>query len=634
MLRWLAALLLGVLAGGPAAAADADAPALRVEAARADADSQSPPPTGWEAIRLPDNWSGRWPGHDGVVWYRLRWDEAAGAPPPSRGLRLDYVSLAGAFFVNGHEIGRDRSLVEPLSRSWNLPRYWQLDAPLLRPGANEIWVRVSGLAAYQPGLGEVRLGAPAALRADYERRGFWARSVHWVGLGLTAAMAVVFGMLWLLRRSETSYGWFSLFCLAWAGYVQNNVAYSPWPFATTAEYQQLNHLLLVASLGAFVMFVLEFAGRGGRWGHRAVAAAVAAGCLLTLASPLAWRGDARNLVAVLALALYVAGCLVILRHAWATRRLEMVVLAASLLCPLLAGGHDTLVFIGLIPGDTYYASLSAMGTLLGSSFALTWRMVEGMRMIENFNAELQARVAQARRQLAETLAGQHAAELEQTRLAERMNMVRDLHDGLGMTLSSHLHALRGSGEAAAASGSALSALQEVSDDLRLIIETSSFEGSDALQERLAPLRHRATRLLEAAGIEAEWQFHGVEDCRLESRRTLDFLRVLQEALANVLKHSGATRVRIDVRADADGLLLRVADDGHGLPDPGTGAGGGFGIRNMRARAQRLHGELALDSGVAGTVLELRCPADAAQLLRPEGEDAKAPALRPAGALRS
>lgn len=588
------------------AAGAAAAPALRAEAVRADAQSQVPPATGWEAVRLPDNWAPRWPDHDGVVWYRLRWDEPAGAVPASRGLRLDYVSLAALFLVNGHEIGRDRSLVEPLSRSWNLPRYWQLDAPLLRPGENEILVRVSGLAGYQPGLGEVRIGPPAALRADFERREFWARSVHWLGLGLTVAMAVVFGMLWLLRRSERSYGWFSLFCVTWAGYVQNNVAYSPWPFATTPGYQQFNHLLLVASLAAFVMFVLELAGRGGRWGRRAVAATAVAGWVLTLAPLGAGRADARSLVALLSLGLYVAGVLVILRHAWSTRRIETVVLAASLLCPLVAGTYDTLVFIGALPGDTYYAPLSAMGTLLGSSFALTWRMVEGMRLIENFNAELRARVASARAQLAESLAGQHAAELEQTRLAERMNMVRDLHDGLGMTLSSHLHALREGADPAPGARSALSALQEVSDDLRLIIETSSFEGSDALQERLAPLRHRATRLLEAAGIEAEWHLAGLEHCRLEGRRALDFLRVLQEALANVLKHSGATRVRVDVRAEANDLLLRVADDGRGLPAEAA-TGSGFGIRNMRARAQRLHGTLTLDPQGGGTVLELRCP---------------------------
>lgn len=55
------------------------------------------------------------PGHDGVVWYRLRWD-IAGAPQ-TLGLYMHYVMSAGAISVNGVELDRDESSVEPLSRA-------------------------------------------------------------------------------------------------------------------------------------------------------------------------------------------------------------------------------------------------------------------------------------------------------------------------------------------------------------------------------------------------------------------------------------------------------------------------------------------------------------------------------------
>ena len=166
-----------------------------------------------------------------------------------------------------------------------------------------------------------------------------------------------------------------------------------------------------------------------------VGAAAGLGALLVLLPPPHWQATARSMVALLALLIFLSGCVLIIGHAWRTRRPEIVVLACSLLIPLVAGTHDTLLFMGLIPGDTYFSAPSAMGTLLGSSFALTWRMVQGMRLIEHFNAELRLRVADARRQLAESLASQHAAALVQTRLTERMNMVRDLHDGLGPALA-------------------------------------------------------------------------------------------------------------------------------------------------------------------------------------------------------
>ena len=57
-------------------------------------------------------------------------------------------------------ISRDAQLVEPLTRSWNTPRHWLLAPPLLKPGRNTLLVRVSGIAAYQPGLGPFTLGEP------------------------------------------------------------------------------------------------------------------------------------------------------------------------------------------------------------------------------------------------------------------------------------------------------------------------------------------------------------------------------------------------------------------------------------------------------------------------------------------
>lgn len=583
--------------------------ALRAEAAPADWASPAPPTAGWTPVELPDLWTKRWPGHEGVAWYRLKWDEPPA--PAARGLRIDYTSLAAAVYVNGHEIWRDPRLAEPLSRSWNLPRYWRLDAPLLRPGENEIWVRVSGLPAFQPGLGEVRLGDPAVLQAQQAGSEFWSRSIQWVSIGLALVMGTLYGMLWLLRRSEKSYGWFSAFSLGWSVYTYNNVARSPWPFDSTGPFQYLNQLVLVGSLCAFVMFVLEFTASRRAWMRGAVAGVAVLACVLVLAVHGPWQAAARGLVALMALSTFLWGYGLIVHHALATRRLDVTVMALCMMLPLVAGTHDTLLFLRLIGGERYYASPSTMFTLLGISFALTWRMVQGMRMIENFNAELQERVARATEQLAQSLAGQHAAALQQTRMAERMNMVRDLHDGLGMTLSSHMHTLREGGRPSGGSGVALAALQEVSDDLRLIIETSSFEGSGTLDERLVPLRHRTTRLLEATNIDVEWRMDGLDDCRLDGKRSLDFLRVLQEALANVLKHSGATRVNVGISAGGGELFLCVADNGRGMPgDPARAGASGIGIHSMRARAGRLQGRLQIESGPGGTTLTLRCPLSA------------------------
>ena len=153
-------------------------------------------------------------------------------------------------------------------------------------------------------------------------------------------------------------------------------------------------------------------------------------------------------------------------------------------------------------------------------------------------------------------------------------------------------------------------LKEMRDDLRLVIDTTAQEHAD-LAALIAPMRHRATRLLDAAGIDAHWQIEGIDGLHLEPARSLDLLRLLQEALTNVFKHSRAQRVDIHVRRHGDRLRLQVDDDGVGPPAAGTAStgGGGAGFASMRMRAQRLGGELSVSarSDPQGTRVALELP---------------------------
>jgi signal transduction histidine kinase len=76
-------------------------------------------------------------------------------------------------------------------------------------------------------------------------------------------------------------------------------------------------------------------------------------------------------------------------------------------------------------------------------------------------------------------------------------------------------------------------------------------------------------------------------------------RIAQEALANVRKHAGATRVRVGLHAVDGGVLLVVRDDGSGVPG-GTGAASGpvpghLGLQTMRERAELAGGSFSVSS---------------------------------------
>jgi signal transduction histidine kinase len=83
----------------------------------------------------------------------------------------------------------------------------------------------------------------------------------------------------------------------------------------------------------------------------------------------------------------------------------------------------------------------------------------------------------------------------------------------------------------------------------------------------------------------------------------NLLRVLQEALTNARRHSGAREVLVSLRVEDDDLLAEVSDDGRGF-DPQTAAG--IGLKSMRERAAALGGKIEVESKPGeGTRVRLR-----------------------------
>jgi signal transduction histidine kinase len=83
-------------------------------------------------------------------------------------------------------------------------------------------------------------------------------------------------------------------------------------------------------------------------------------------------------------------------------------------------------------------------------------------------------------------------------------------------------------------------------------------------------------------------------------------RTLQEALNNILKHSGATQAWVELNCEEGRVTLTVEDNGSGFPDGGTT--GGIGITTMRERLSLVGGTLQLRNGKnGGAILEASLP---------------------------
>jgi signal transduction histidine kinase len=99
-----------------------------------------------------------------------------------------------------------------------------------------------------------------------------------------------------------------------------------------------------------------------------------------------------------------------------------------------------------------------------------------------------------------------------------------------------------------------------------------------------------------------------EEPRFSSEASIALYRVAQEALTNILKHSGAKSVDIALAIDREEVLLRIADDGRGIPASRLSAAGSHGMASMRHRVRALGGSLSVSNPASGgTLILVRVP---------------------------
>jgi signal transduction histidine kinase len=270
------------------------------------------------------------------------------------------------------------------------------------------------------------------------------------------------------------------------------------------------------------------------------------------------------------------------------------------------GARDGLVVPLSFRGETY-GVLVALDHLEGdASFT-----VEHERLLESFAASAAMAVASAYSAAAERRRqAVAAAESERTRWA------RELHDETLQAIAGvklMLSAARRQPDAEAmvrAIDDAIMRLQSDMDDLRALIADLRPGALDELG--LEPAILDLVERVQAAGVEVDAQLdlafeRGEDPTRLESELETAIYRTVQEALTNVLKHSEARRVVVELVEDASRATLTVRDDGCGF-DAGE-ATTGFGLVGMRERVLLVDGVLDVSSARGeGTRISATFPA--------------------------
>jgi signal transduction histidine kinase len=439
-------------------------------------------------------------------------------------------------------------------------------------------------------------------------------------LQITFVVASVIALLqlglFLNNRKDTQYGWTFV---AVAGYALISLTFlMP---ALTYAWQMVWNVVLFFSIQAFAVgggvYMLNECGVSPK-AYARFAAIWSSIFLALYGGVLAWQGTV--LPPPYVLTWYLGLCVANLYPAWRlwqlTARHRHWQHAVFLLTYLTVGTAALLDITRLLGSPLVVSKVPVLPLVaalwfLAVCFFLVNDFTTSLRVQREYTAQLAQELAAQREELSRLHALERAAQEASAAALERSRIMQDMHDGLGSQLVSSLVMAR-AGELT--SQQTYELLRSCIDDLRLAIDTSQ-DSPDSLLLALGNLRFRMQPRLKAAGITLLWETQQLSHplpLRLQDK--LPLLRIVQESLANALKHAHAKTIRVEASNTETELTIRITDDGMGFDVAAEKARAtGKGLHSLDKRARVLGAQLRIDSSAQGSCIVLTLPLEQQQL---------------------
>jgi signal transduction histidine kinase len=558
-----------------------------------------PADSAWREVALPHREPREGPGSLTPYWYRL--EVKLDTPIQDTWLYFPKLRSGGSIYVNGVRIENIRSADHTHQVRWFRPYLFYVPPAVLRQGVNTIAVHFS-IREPLTSFGEVFVGPGAPLQALNDEAIFLEITSNRIAAIMCVMSSIFVLALWLRRRQEQLYGLFGLCLMFWG--VRTFIFRMPvipldwWLLWRFAYYFTTNGFIVVMTL-----FLLRFAQAPSK----TIRTILIYAWLGSLAAFLVIGADLRPAMDSYGTLFYlpftVYATIRLFSHALRTRDPAAISVLLAIGFALALAMHDFAVQHGLFGLSEYYLlHLGIPFYLLVMGVILLNRFIASLGEIESMNATLSRKVAQREHELMASYQQMRLLQEEQTRSEERQRIMQDIHDGIGSQLLTTLMMVRrGTADAAAVT----EMLQACLDDMRLTVDSLAAATPD-FAAALGNLRFRAAARLEGLGVTLDWPHQDMPDWfRPLPTDTIKILRILQEALANVLKHADARNVRVLFDASDDGIGIRIIDDGKGFSE--APRSGSYGLNNMRSRAQSLGASFDLSSDGSGTTVSMRIP---------------------------
>ena len=528
--------------------------------------------------------------------YRLTFDrpvgddlQAFGAPRVTDHARIE---------VNGIRLSPNSAPDGPLWHDWNRPIYGALPEPVLRPGTNRIDITLTQSDIGRLALYPVYVGDADAIRLAWLTRFAFRTGMVRMNLGLAAILGGAFFALWRMNRSGQGLGWLPL-AMAGATIFGWQLAYPnmtppvPW-------WRLASILAMHATAYCLFMFLRDFFQERSKLSFVAVHAAIAIGlAILIVGRPVAGIGAVgASFIGVVIAAICSLWILISTPLLARGDRIALVLLfGLSASCAVTAWLDSFLAYqvVRLPLGQVAVTLLFA-----GISWTLVQWLVEIRRQRDRLSESLRDQVRAKSAELDEMYRALGRQKEKQVVAQERQRIMLDLHDGIGGQLVNTLAYLENSGRDDPV---LRNALEDALGDMALMID--SLHSDTEISAALGMIRNRLEPLLDRHHARFDWKVEG--DPRFDDptrSKVLGMMRIVQEAITNAVKHSGADVITVQ-SGERD---IWITDNGTGF-DPVIEANrhpseSGLGLKGMRQRSADIGVSLEIDTSDKGTSVHL------------------------------
>lgn len=532
-------------------------------------------------------------------WYKADFTYDPDAELPW--LLLPKFRGGGKVYINGIEEVRLMESGPDRQMHWRHPQLFSIHASALHAGKNQIAIRMPTREAHNS-FGGIMIGSEQEMRKAQAQLQLWQHTASDFFSGAAMFIGLFICAIWLFHPKEPTLGLFGLALIFWSLFAAvfriTEIPIVAFHFWLLALYFTLG--------GFFATLTLSIIGVQG--GNKPLAAKIILGCWLGSSLIILFSENvtirAMEVSWILSILPMLAYALVLsIKANLRQPSLVNFAISFSMLVLVLCMLHDYAARTGMFNmAEAYSLHLSIPVWLLTAGIVAMERYLNSLKHADGLKHELALNLIEHEAAQVANYERRRQSDNRHAMSTERQRIMREMHDGLGSNLLSALVIAQRGG---ATQDEIVALLKECVDEMRLTIESFSPTDPDLLSV-LGNFRFRMESRFTATGIRLVWRNHDMpEELNIGSEACLQVLRILQEALTNVLKHAGAQTVEIDVRYKLEGIQIRIADNGVGINPAERSTG--LGLGNMQTRAKKIGAVMTIAKILDGTEILLNIP---------------------------